>query len=210
MQIALSVMVSDYLNLALPSVPVQTGQSASLPLTLVSSDSTTNLTFIINWPGDQLLNPTLTFNAPIAGGTLVNQGTNLLVQLWTANGDVLTGSNQIAQINFQTVANQPSTFISVPVTSVVGTKTDGSTFADVNSESGEVVLVGVNPLLARKPTPTKTARSRFTRIPEPTINCNKAPIFLHPPTGNHCRNTSRRACNKPSILIPPIPLFSIA
>lgn len=168
MQIAVSVTVSDYLKLALSSVPVQTGQSASLPVTLVSSDDTTNIAFTVNWSGDQLLNPTLTFNAPVAGGTLINQGTNLLVQVWTANGEALTGSNQIAQINFQAAASQPSAFISVPVSAMVATKADGSTFANINSEAGEVVVVGINPLL--RPQSDANQNRTLTLYANPGIN----------------------------------------
>jgi Fibronectin type III domain len=146
-EITVAVTFSNYFNLALPSVPVQTGLSASLPITLATSEGATNLAFTVNWAGDQLLNPTLAFNAPVAGGNLINQETNLLVQLWTANGDALTGSNQIAQINFQAAANQPSAFISVPISTLVATKADGSILADANGKPGEVVVVGVNPLL---------------------------------------------------------------
>jgi hypothetical protein len=141
------ITVSDYLDLALASMPVQTGQTTSLPLTTVSNDGITNLVFTLNWPGDRLINPTLNFNAPVAGGTLQNQGTNLVIQLWTTQGDVLIGTNQFAQINFQAAAGQPSAFLELPVSSLSANKTDGTTFANVTSEPGAVVVVGTNPLL---------------------------------------------------------------
>jgi len=146
-QINLLVQVSDYLGLTLASVPVQAGQGASLPVTLSASDGVTDVTFTMNWSGDRLLNPALTIVAPVAGGSLLNQGTNLVIHLWTANGDVLTGNNQIAQVNFQAAANQPSAFFNLPVSAIAGVKLDGSAFSNIIAEPAEVVIVGANPLL---------------------------------------------------------------
>ena len=146
-QETLMVTVFDCLHLTSASVPVQAGQPASLPLTATSSDGITNLVFNLTWPGGQLLNPTLTLNAPVAGGTLLNQGTNLAIHIWTANGDALTGTNHFAQIHFQAAAGQPSAFLEIPVASLSVNKADGSTFANATSEPGLVIVVAANPLL---------------------------------------------------------------
>jgi hypothetical protein len=145
-QATFMLAISDFLDLTLDSVPVQTSHSASLPITLISSDNATNLTFTMNWPGDRLLNPSLTFKAPVVGGNLINQGTNLIIQLWT-DGEDLTGTNQIAQINFQAAADQTSAFLNLKITAVAAVKTDASNFENVLAEPGEVVVVGTNPLL---------------------------------------------------------------
>ena len=146
-QATIIVTVSDYLILTMTSVPVQTSQDVSLPLGIMASDGITNLTVNLNWPGNCLLHPALTFNAPIAGGTLENQGTNLLIQLWTANGDVLTGTNAFAQISCQAAAGQPSAFLPLKASSILASKSDGSAFKNTVSESGEVVVIGRQPLL---------------------------------------------------------------
>jgi hypothetical protein len=143
----LLITVPDYLSLAAASVPVQTGESASLPLTAVSSGGATNLVITLDWPGNQLFNPTLTFNAPVAGGVLVNQGTNLSIQVWTANGETLAGTNQFAQINFQAAAGQTSAFLELPIISVSANNMDGSTVTNAIPAAGEVVVIGTNPLL---------------------------------------------------------------
>jgi hypothetical protein len=147
MEEAQVITVSDYLGLTATSVPVQTGQTASLPLTAISSVGMTNLVFTVNWPGNQLLNPTLIFNAPVSGGTLVNQGTNLVINVWTANGEMLTGTNQFAQINFQAAIGKNSAFCELPVSSLSAQKAVGSTFATAEPGSGEVVAIGAYPLL---------------------------------------------------------------
>jgi hypothetical protein len=146
-QIAIMVTVSDYLNMALASVPAQAGKSASLPLTAVSSDDITNLVFNLAWPGSRLLNPSLTLKAPVSGGTLQNQGTNLVIRLWTTKGGVSRGTHQIASINFLVASSQTSAFLAMPASRIAASKTNGSAFANIIPGNGEVVLVGRAPLL---------------------------------------------------------------
>ena len=147
------VTVSDYLKLGLASVPVQSGATDAMPLSVLASDGITNLTINLVWPGNALLNPQLTFAAPVAGGTVENQGTNLCISLWTANGDVLQGTNAFAQLNFQAAAGQTSAFLSLPVTSVSANKADGTTFSNLQAQDGEVVVIGTNPLLRSHASP---------------------------------------------------------
>ncbi len=146
-QETLIITVPGGIGLAATSVPVQTGQSASLPLTSISSVGITNLVFTVNWPGNELVNPTLSFNAPIAGGVLINEGTNLWIDVWTANGDMLTGTNQFAEINFQAAAGQASAFFELSMTNVTANAADGSILGNAGPDTGEVVVIGTNPLL---------------------------------------------------------------
>ena len=154
-QINLVLTLSDYLNLVPASVPLQTGQVASLPLTLAASDSTTDLVLNVKWPADQLQNPWLSLAMPLDGGLLQNLGTNLVVHLWTANGDMIKGTNTIAQIHFQAAANQSSAFVPVPVSIASATKSDGSAFLNTAGEEGQVVVIGVNPLLQPQADPVQ-------------------------------------------------------
>jgi hypothetical protein len=146
-QINLVVTVSDYLDVALGSAPVQTGQFGSLMVMATANQGITNLAFNVTWPGERLLNPTLIFNAPVAGGTLLNQGTNLVIQLWTANGQTLTGTSPVAVLNFQAADSQSSAFVNLPISGVSANKLDGSIFSNTTAEPGEVIIVGLNPLL---------------------------------------------------------------
>ena len=141
------VTVSDFFRVALDSVAVQTGLAGLLSLSANSSDGITNLSFNVTWPGEKLLNPKLTFDRPIAGGVLENHGTNLGVKLWTANGELLTGTNAFAHIHFLAQADQTSAFLAVPITSATANKANGATFSNLGSQDGEVVVVGTQPLL---------------------------------------------------------------
>lgn len=155
------VTISDFMQLMLASVPVQTGSITALPLSLTASDGITNLTINLTWPGNALLNPQLTFNAPVAGGILQNQGTNLCLKMWTANGDLITGTNAFAQISFQAAAGQTSAFLPLPVTSLSVNKGDGTTFSNTSAQTGEAVIIGVNPLLRPQ---ASTAQGRTLAI----------------------------------------------
>jgi hypothetical protein len=140
------VTVADFLKVMLASVPVQSGATAIMPLSIMSSDGVTNLTIRVAWPGAWLQNPTLTFFAPVAGGTLQSNGTNLCLKLWTANGDFLMGTNVFAEINFQ-AASQTSAFVPLPVTGISANKTTGAAFSNLGAQDGEAVVIGTNPLL---------------------------------------------------------------
>ena len=147
MQETLIITMPGDIDLAATLVPVQTGQSASLPLTSISSAGITNLVFAVNWPGNQLVNPTLSFNAPVAGGVLLNEGTNLWIEVWTTNGDTLMGTDQFAEINFQTTAGQASAFLELSMNNVTANAADGSILRNAGPDTGEVVVIGTNPLL---------------------------------------------------------------
>lgn len=152
-QVTIVVTVSDYLQMKLASVPVQSGADAVLPFSLLASDGITNITMNVAWPADELLNPQLTFNAPIAGGTLQNSGTNLCIKLWTANGDVISGTNAFAYLQFQAGADATSAFLSLPITSLIANKANGTEFSNVGAQTGEVVIIGTNPLLRSQASP---------------------------------------------------------
>ncbi len=141
------VVVSDYLEFSLGAAAVAAGQTGSLPLTVAASSSVTNVQLTLAWPGDSLLNPTLTFVPPVVAGSLQSVNNQLLIQLQTDPSQPLTGTNQVAQVNFQTVAGQPTTIFNIPVTVAAGNTADGVAYANVVARAGEVAVVGASPLL---------------------------------------------------------------
>jgi hypothetical protein len=143
----LLVTVGDYLEFRLGAIALTAGQASSLPLTVASSSSVTNVQITLAWPGTNLVNPTLTFAPSILSGSLQNQGNQLVIQLQTAVDQPLTGTNQVAQLNFDSVPGQASTIFSIPATTATGNTADGNTYANVVVQTGEVVVVGNDPLL---------------------------------------------------------------
>lgn len=144
----LVVMVSDYLEFRLGKTAVASGGTTSLPLTVASSSSVTNVQITLNWPVTQLQNPTLTFFSPIVTGSLVRQGSQLVINLQTAPNQPLTGgTNVVGQLNFQAVSGLPTSILSIPATTASGSAATGAKYANVLMPAGEIVVVGSVPML---------------------------------------------------------------
>ena len=141
------VVVGDYLSCQLGATTVYAGQSASLPLTVASSSTVTNIQIAVAWPGGSLLNPTLSFSSTNITGSLQSQNNQLVVQLQASADQPLTGTNQIAQLNFQAAPSQSSAILNIPVTAASGTTAAGSAYANAVAQSGEVVVVGTQIIL---------------------------------------------------------------
>ncbi len=153
------IAVSDYLALTLGSSSVPAGQSATLPLSLASSSGVTNLSFTVDWPASGLTSPSLVIASPgITASSVQDQATNLLISLQTAPGQPLQGSNVVAQLKFQTLAAQPSAFITLALRNLSASKPDASAYLTYLPTAGQVAIVSSKPLLAPAST-SSTARS---------------------------------------------------
>ena len=142
------IVVLDYLSVRAGSTSVQAGQKTSFPIYVSSSDGVTNLTFSIDWPSSRFATPSLsTLNAAAGATSLQNQTTNLLIHVQTFSGQILTGSNLLAQLNFQTLPNQSSAFVSLPVHILSATKPNANPYAYYAPVAGQVVVINDLPLL---------------------------------------------------------------
>lgn len=142
------VIVSDFLGLGAGSASVQAGQSASIPIYLNSSDGVTNATFTVGWPGSRFPNPSLRIAGSGVGSTsLENQVSNLVITVSAQAGQVLQGSNVLVNLNFQTITNQPSAFVKLPVTISSAQKPNGEAYVDLFPQAGSVTVVNNAPLL---------------------------------------------------------------
>jgi hypothetical protein len=143
-----AVIVLDYLELILGSTNLEGGQSASIPVYLVSNDGVTDLVFTVQVPENLLTNWTVTATSPqIASATLQDFTTNILISLSTTPGQSLQGTQQIALLNFRAATNQPSSFISLPVIGITGIKPNTAPYSYYASHPGSVVVVQDQPLL---------------------------------------------------------------
>jgi hypothetical protein len=144
----MSVVVQGFLEVGLGAAAAQAGQNVSLPVTVDSSGGVTNLVFAVAWPAGRCTNATLAVIAPeIASGTLQTQGTNWVVRVQTLPGQAISGSAQIAQLSFQTVAGQRSAFVPLAISSMAATDASGMPYPNYIPRNGEVVVVGDVPLL---------------------------------------------------------------
>jgi hypothetical protein len=136
------VIVQDYLGAGVGATSVQSGQGATLPVYLTCSDGITNASFTVTWPSANFPNASLSnLVSGVASGSLQNQGTNLVISFQAVPGQTLQGSNLLAQLNFQTVSNQPSAFVNLPVAITSGTKPTGTGYGNYFPYSGQVAVV---------------------------------------------------------------------
>jgi hypothetical protein len=142
----------DYLVVGVGSTSVQAGKATVVPVYLTCSDGFTNVSLKVGWPGTNFPNPSLSSLASgLRSGTLQNHGTNLVIALKTATGQTLQGTNLIAQLNFQTVTNQPSAFINLPVAITAANKPNGTAYTNRFPQAGQVAVVNDLPLLQVAP-----------------------------------------------------------
>lgn len=142
------IIVQDYLNLAAGSTSVQAGQGGSIPIYLASSGGITNASFTIGWPGALFSNPSLAISPAVIGtSSLQNNHSNLLITVEAVPGQVLQGSNLLAHLSFQTITNQPSAFIKLPVSVAAAWKPTGQSYTASFTQAGAVTVVNNAPLL---------------------------------------------------------------
>jgi hypothetical protein len=143
-----TVIVLDYLEVRLPSTNLQSGQTLSVPIFLASSEGVTNLDFNLQWPAGYLANASLLVTASaMVSGSLQDQGTNLTFSFQTLPGQVLQGTQQIAQLTFTAISNEYSAFVSLPFESVNAVKPDGSAYTNYITPAARIAVIEGQPLL---------------------------------------------------------------
>jgi hypothetical protein len=86
----------------------------------------------------------------IGANSIDSQTGDLLLQLQAITGQVLDGTQpfEIADLNFESVVNQHSAFVYLPINSIVASKPDGSGYSYYTSKEGLVALFADKPLLS--------------------------------------------------------------
>jgi hypothetical protein len=139
---SIGVSVLDYLSLAVGSTSLQAGQNGSVSLSMYSSEGVTNLSLTMPWPSNLLVNPTLSTSAAgVAASSARIQGSDLLLNIQMAPGQVLLRSNLLGAIGFQTVAGQPSGYINLPVGTVAALKPTSQPYVDTITSPGQLAVV---------------------------------------------------------------------
>lgn len=124
------------------------GQSAGVSIYLSSSEGVTNLLLTLPWAGDRFTNASLTVAAPQIGSqTLQDLGTHLVLGFQTTPGQVLQGTQYVAELNFGSVSNQHSALFKLPAAAIQGVKPDGLGYAYYVQHPGMVTIFADNPLL---------------------------------------------------------------
>ena len=148
---SLTIVVRDYLpdfRLIVGSTNVLAGQSESVPLQLVSGLGLTNLVFALEIPTNLLLNPRLTSVAPNLAAEVTPIGENQLrLRFTNLPGMTLASTQELARLEFSTLAAQTSMFAEVRATAVEGWAADGIRRPRGLGQSGRVAVIQARPLL---------------------------------------------------------------
>jgi hypothetical protein len=148
-QQTVNVGVSNAVQAVLSPVVVGLGNAASVQLSLICTVPVTNVTFVLDAPANRVSNVTLSDLIPsIATVTQTTAGaTHSTVTVKCLSGQTLSGSNLVAQINFNTLTGLPSMFAANVVSTVAATESTGQAVPTTFGCTGDVVLVGTQPLV---------------------------------------------------------------
>jgi hypothetical protein len=144
----LVVTVLDYLELDLGATNVNTGQTATLPISLASNDGVTDLVFTVQVPTNVFTNWALVQTAPqVASAAVQDLTTNIVVSLSTLPGQTFQGTQQVAQLSFLAETNDHSGIFGLPVVHLTGLKPTSGAYSNYIVQPGSVVVVADQPLL---------------------------------------------------------------
>jgi hypothetical protein len=141
--------LGDYAVLSLGSAVIQAGQSSTIPISL-SASSLTNFSFVLSLPTNRLGSFSIqSLSSQLGSASLQSISSNTLsVSFIAGPGQTLAGDQEIAQLNFTTVPNQPSAFIPFAPQSLSGVTAAGSGNIIYGAEAGQLVVIGTQSLLA--------------------------------------------------------------
>ena len=142
------IALGDYAALFLGSNYVRAGASGSLPVGVYAS-GISNLSFTLNLPTNLFTSLSLQSVSPQVGAAslqAINSNT-IVGSLSAVPGQTLEGDQQLAQLNYATVAGQPSVFLPLVPASLQAVNPDGSLVANLAAAPGRLVIVNHQPLV---------------------------------------------------------------
>ncbi len=137
----------NHMDLALGSIAVRAGDTSAVPITVFNLAPITNLQFAFDFPPGLLTNWTVQPLAPFTGSLSVSNGGRLYVTLTPAIGQSFVSTQQLGQIGFLAISNQPSAFLPLPIADASGPRPDGTDTPFRNFHDGEVAVIHIQSLL---------------------------------------------------------------
>jgi hypothetical protein len=147
--ILFNVVVGECVQVGVGSTVVQAGQSACLPVNLLSTVGLTNLSFTLTFPANRFNNWSIASNNPAMGASSVQvlDASHASFAVDARPGQVLQGPTLAGSICFGTLSGS-SAFVPLEVGSVSGIKSDGVPVGNISGGSGQVAVLSAAPLLA--------------------------------------------------------------
>jgi hypothetical protein len=147
------VVVGDCVELSAGTAVVQTGQSACVPVTLVSASVPLSaIQFTLQFAPGRLTNWSISSTNIAVGDVVLLSSTASQAQFEVSalSGHSLTGPANIAELCFQALGTQ-SGFVTLVMNNVQGTEPDGVLAGNATGTPGLVTLVAAQPLLQAAP-----------------------------------------------------------
>lgn len=143
------VTVPECVEASAGNAAVQTGGSACVPISLLSTVELTNYVLTIRYPAERLTNLVLHVDSEdvLEGRLAIPVAGEAQVSLDLRGDDVLQGPTNVARLCFDAVSDQASAFVTLEVVDVEGRKPDGGRVASAFGSPGRVAVVGTAPLL---------------------------------------------------------------
>jgi hypothetical protein len=143
-----NVVISNAVQVSLSNVVVALGNTGVSPITVAVSAPVTSLSFVLDAPSNRVSNVTVTSLIP--GVATVTQSpagaAHSTVTITALSGQVLSGTQQIAQVSFLATANLISAFAVENISAVASTQANGQPVVNCFGGSAQLVLVGAEPL----------------------------------------------------------------
>jgi hypothetical protein len=140
------IIVGDYLEVILGNAVVQSGQTSSVPVSVQTSTSVTNVSVLVDVPSARLTNATLTGVAPGVTALLQPAGTDR-VQLRLSAATALPSGQPLANLGFLARGSQPSTVVPLLLSSAQALQANGVAVPRVIGADGRVVIVSAQPVI---------------------------------------------------------------
>ncbi len=147
-----AIIVGDYLELSLGQAIVQTGNNASVPITVTNTTGVTNLTAALFAATNRLTSLGLSgLASELRSGGLTAQGPGLSkLSFSVTNGQILQPAQLLGQLNFTAISTQ-SAFVPLVISNVVSIQSNGLPLVRTLAGIGRAVVVANEPLLEALP-----------------------------------------------------------
>jgi hypothetical protein len=143
------VTVGDCVQLGVGSAALLSGQAACVPVNLASSSvPLNNVQFTLQFPANQVTNLSISSTNIAVGAAIVESAssTQAVFSVSALSGRLLQGPANLAEICFD-AAEPHSGFVSLALSGIQGTKSNGGLVGNATGASGQLAVVAAEPLL---------------------------------------------------------------
>jgi RHS repeat-associated protein len=144
-----TVMPYVQVTLGVSQVIMLAGETTNIPVRVIASIPLTDLGFSLNFLPGRLTNFAIVNSASNLQWANILEDTpaQAAVYMKTLTNQSIQGTQQVFQVSFTAVSNQPSAFIPVTLDTVTATREDGASFTSGVGIGGRLVVIGQQPLL---------------------------------------------------------------